>query len=62
MTPDDKEFLVHFVLFWVMILAIIIQYIFDWPTDKQLGYFTMGWLIAVCGTSLYRAHLESKKD
>jgi hypothetical protein len=60
MTPDDKEFIIHFVLFWVMILAIVIQCIFDWPTDRQLTYFTLSWFAILCGTSLYRAHLEFK--
>ena len=61
MTPDDKEFIIHFVLFWVIIFVIVIQWMFDWPSDQQLTYFTIGWFAVLCGTSLYRWHIDSKE-
>lgn len=60
MTYNDKEFIVHLILYWVIMLAIAIQWIFNWPSDQQLTYFTIGWLIIMCVTGMYRYHIESK--
>jgi hypothetical protein len=59
MSHDDKEFIIHLILFWVMILIMVINEFFDFITDSQFAYISIVWIIAVCATSLYRWHLET---
>jgi hypothetical protein len=60
MNHDDKEFIVHLILFGVMILIMVLQEFFDFITDKQFAYLALVWISAICATSLYRWHLEFK--
>ena len=60
MTLDDKEFIVHLILFWVMILIMVLQEFFDFITDSQFAYLALVWISLVCVTSLYRWYLEAK--
>ena len=60
MTPDDKNFILHFVLFWLYMLLIVSEWIFGWPTDNQLGYIGIGWIVLMIVTSLYAWHLEAR--
>jgi hypothetical protein len=62
MTPDDKNSLVHIGLFWVFMILVATEWIFGWPTNDQLSYIAVVWLIGMCCSSLYACHLESKKD
>ena len=60
MNHDDKEFIVHLILFWVMILIMVLQEFFDFITNSQFAYLALVWISSVCVTSLYRWYLEAK--
>jgi hypothetical protein len=60
MNHDDKEFIVHLILFWIMILIMVLQEFFNFITDSQFTYLALVWISLVCATSLYRWHLEFK--
>ena len=61
MTYSDKEFIVHLILFWVMILIMVLEEFFEFITDKQFAYVALVWIIALCATSLYGWYLERKE-
>jgi hypothetical protein len=61
MTPDDKNSLVHIVLFWIFMILVLTEQSFGWPTNNQLSYICIVWLIGMGCSSLYVSHLESKK-
>ena len=60
MSHDDKEFIVHLILFWIMILIMVLQEFFDFITDSQFAYLALVWISLVCTTSVYRWYLEAK--
>ena len=62
MTPDDKNFLINFVLFWIFMLAVVSEWIVGWPTNDHLIYISIAWLTFMCCSSFYAWHLESKQE
>lgn len=62
MKPDDKNSIAHIVIFWVFMILILSEWMFGWPTNNQLTYISVVWLISMCVLSLYVWHLESKQD
>ena len=60
MNHDDKEFIVHLILFWIMILIMVLQEFFNFITDSQFTYLALVWISLVCATSLYRWYLEAE--
>jgi hypothetical protein len=61
MTYSDKEFGVQIVSFWMLMLAILSEWVFGWPTNQHLLYISIAWLIFTCAISLYGWHLEHKE-
>ena len=47
MTHDEKTFVVHFVLFWVFMLAVLSEWIFGWPSEQQLAWTGAIWIIVM---------------
>lgn len=62
MKYTDKEFIALLISFWLFMLAIVCQIIWDLPTDEQLMYASIVWMIAACASGLYGWYLESKDE
>jgi hypothetical protein len=61
MTPDEKHSFVHIAVFWILMALITTEWFFGWPTNDQLSYFSIAWLVTMVFSSLYVWYLELKQ-
>ena len=43
-------------------ILVVTEWMFGWPTNDQLSYIAVIWLVYMCCSSIYLWHLESKQD
>ena len=58
MKYTDKEFIALVISFFLFMVAIGWQWMFGYPTDSQLAFASIVWMVAACISGLYSWYLE----